>query len=249
MQFILFIFLFILNILASNENCFKLNDQNVELINENELKIKGTGKMCHCLFTDLTNYKNVATKIIFNNSVSSVGEKCFANFKVLNSIDFGIGIKEIKEGAFYNTKISDITIPNSVELIEKYDFAENKELKTISFEPTAGKEKEIKINDYVFENCNKLTSFQIPKRLYHFESNMFEGCKNLNQFTIESNHQHFKIENNVLFNKNGTQILYYPVKSQNTFYSIPSGVEEIGNDLFQSSLMSEIGLPSTLKII
>ena len=98
----LIIFLYIYSTLSNelNEECFELKDNNKTII------IK-TNECCN----QILNYKETVEFVEFDNSVSSIRNQCFMNFKNLTTINFGLNIKEIGKYAFYScTSLKSLTI-------------------------------------------------------------------------------------------------------------------------------------------
>ena len=248
-NFIFIIFVRLFSATSAESNCFKLINDNISLIG-NILTIKGNGTMCDCHFDELEHYRKTVQKIHFEQSVTTIGKKCFEQFTSLTSIEFGKGITQIKEGAFYDTKISQITIPKNIQKIEQLAFAGNDELTQIIFEEsTDGTDEEIIIQKYAFQDCSKLQKFHIPKRLKQFDSKMFDNCNNLKELSIETNHEKYQVKDNVLFDKEMTKLLFYPKGLQNDLYSIPKGVQVIEKEVFSSTSSQWIKFPSSLKQI
>ena len=116
--------------------------------------------MCDCHFDELEHYRKTVQTIHFEKTVSIIGKKCFEQFTSLTSIEFGKGISQIKEGAFYNTKISQITIPKNIQKIEQLAFAGNDELTEIIFEESTDRtDEEIIIHKYAFKILQNYKSF------------------------------------------------------------------------------------------
>ena len=112
------LFIYIANATNTNPNdeCFKIEENNI--INETTLRIKGNGKMCDCNTNDISTYNLTVETIIFEDSVTSIGSQCFMNFEKLQTIQFGKGISEIEQYAFYQSNIINLTIPKTTTLIE-----------------------------------------------------------------------------------------------------------------------------------
>ena len=108
-------------------------------------------------------------------------------------------------------------------------FSDFDEVKSIQFEN----------EDYAFINCEKLTSFNIPKRLKQFNRKMFDNCNNIKEIIID--------ENNVLFSINKTKLLYCPIALTNDYYLIPNEVENIEYMAFLQSLIEKIIFPNELE--
>ena len=128
MNSIIILFIIILNGIAKQTNCFELNNDNIDFnYYKTTLIINGTGLMCNCYNNELDNYRMSITTLIIQNTVTSIGNKCFMNFEKLTSIQFGEGITTIGKYAFYNTKITSLTIPKSVKRIMSHAFQINLE--------------------------------------------------------------------------------------------------------------------------
>ena len=133
-----FVFIFISFSTAADvqNKCFKLYDYITK--NEKQLTITVPGKMCDCqndekhnkFVTD--NQKEIET-LIFTDSVTSIGNKCFSQFSSVKQITFSGPVETIGKFSFYGTNIEEITIPQSVATIEESAFGNNKNLKKIQF--------------------------------------------------------------------------------------------------------------------
>ena len=144
MSLILFIYAFILSLsFAETTNfvnkekyfvnsCFNVSSS-VTLSQEGTtLTIKGTqatSEMCDCNHNELKQYRDTVETVIFDETVSSIGVKCFAQFKQLKEITFSDTVKSIKQFAFYNTKITNLALPKKLIEIQSNAFSECKELK------------------------------------------------------------------------------------------------------------------------
>ena len=137
------------------------------------------------------------------------------------------------------TKITSLSIPKSVKVIESFAFAENKELETIIINDNDDENNELIIESFAFQNNIKLTSFKIPKQLKQFDSNVFKGCSNIKEISVSKDHEKYQVKENVLFDKEGKKLLFYSPGLQNDYYFIPSTVKEIEQKSF---IMNDIEL-------
>ena len=91
-------------------------------------------------------------------------------------------VTSIGNKAFYkNTKITGVTIANTVKSIEDYAFYGCKNIKTIKM----GSGVEL-IGNSAFRKCTKLTSIILPKSLDQLGKNVFYGCSKLKTITINA---------------------------------------------------------------
>ena len=134
--------------IQNKSKCFNVTDWVSLSDNEISLTIKGNGTMCDCYNDELSRYSSSVKVLQFEDSVKSIGKKCFEHFESLTSVQLGKGITQIHDGAFYNTKLQELEITKNVILIESNAFSENKELTKITFEKIK-EGKDILINKFI----------------------------------------------------------------------------------------------------
>ena len=110
------------------------------------------------------------------------------------------------------------------------------------------------IESYAFYECGKLESIIIPKGVEYIGNEAFGRCISLISIEVEEgNEQYFSDERGVLFSvdeTNGTRLEQYPVGRKDTEYTIPEGVDSIGNYAFSGcSNLTEITIPSSVESI
>ena len=101
-------------------------------------------------------------------------------------------------------------------------------------------------NAITFES--KIKSIIIPSSITNIEDENFKGCSNLTSFTVDAANADFKSVNDILYNKNGTKLVCCPGARTGSFV-IPSSVTTIGNNSFYGCLLTNIEIPSSVKII
>ncbi len=133
-----------------------------------------------------------ATEYTIANGVKSIELSCFSYSKNLEKISIPNSLKTIGYNAFGNSGIVDLTIPDSVNLIEGDPFYDCKSLKTVKvgngvtrIEAFSGCDNletiELGSNiECISGNFNEsLKTIIIPKSLKEIGSNVFENCYNL----------------------------------------------------------------------
>jgi len=85
----------------------------------------------------------------------------------------------------------------------------------------------------VFGDTNKLQSIRIPSSVEKMEN--FLENSNIINVTISPNNNNFKVENSVIFSKDGKSLIAYPKMKKDTEYTIPSTVAYICPSAFSTN--------------
>lgn len=91
----------------------------------------------------------------------------------------------------------------------------------------------INIKD-TFCYCKYLTQIKIPASTtnidvgYYCEYTLFSNSENLKNIYVDSNNSVYSSQDGVLFNKNKTELIRYPLGKEATYYEIPDTVTHIG---------------------
>lgn len=106
------------------------------------------------------------------------------------------------------------------------------------------------INYSVFEGCTSLTSVTIPDGVKRIDDSAFEGCKRLTSFSVNEGNSNYSSQDGVLFNKDKTEIIQYPIGNERTTYDIPNSVTSIGNSAFsECTNLSDVIIPNSVTSI
>lgn len=100
---------------------------------------------------------------------------CYPSAKDGNSFDIPEGVKKIGIAGMYNTKLSEIKFPSTLEEIERFGFGENIRTKSVDLSNTA---VEV-ISTFAFSECTSLTEIILPDKLWYIESGAFMNCSSL----------------------------------------------------------------------
>lgn len=195
------------------------------------LTISGTGDMHGYYYDKPTwfDYEDSIKKVVVDDGVTSIGDYAFYSCENLASVSLGNNIRIIGDYAFhYCTSLKNITIPNSVEKIENNAFDFCTSITSISLPDSV-----MFLGEYAFYFCEKLSTLTIGSGLSDIGNYAFFGCKNLTNISVDEQNKYYSNdEHGVLFNKNKTTLIQYPVGKTITSYTIPYGVNIIDKRAF-----------------
>ncbi|MBQ2974604.1 MAG: leucine-rich repeat protein [Clostridia bacterium] len=200
-------------------------------------------------------YCKSLTSVKIPDSVTSIETNVFNDCTSLTSItvdpantaysndEFGVLFNKDKTQLIQypigNTRTS-YEIPDSVTMIGYSAFSDCTGLTSVTIPDSV-----TSIDSFAFSYCNSLTSIVIPDSVTSIGTNAFENCTSLTSITVDSaNTAYSSDEYGVLFDKEKTQLIQYPIGNTRTSYEIPDSVTSVGDSAFEhcDSLTSiEIG--------
>ena len=242
------------------------------LDDEGTLTISGTGYMGDWTYYSVPWYslRSNIKKVIIGDSVITIGDNAFCDCSSLTSVTIGNGITIIGESAFEMcSNLTDITIPDDVTTIGERAFRDCYDLSNVTIGNNV-----TTIGESAFSRCRSLTDITIPDGVTTICSSAFVSCSSLTSVTIpdsvttigvrafnvcsslttiivnESNKNYAADENGVLYNKEKTTLIQYPIGNERTSFVIPDGVTTIDSNAFYgcSSLISII-IPDSVTTI
>lgn len=141
----------------------------------------------------------------------------------------GYPVVAIADNAFSNTDITNIVIPASVKSIGNGAFSGCYNLWSVSL--TDGLES---IGNYAFTQTY-LDSIHIPETVRSIGYGCFNHCYSLSYITVDENNTAYTSDDDVLYNKDKTELIRYPEAKYDPSYTIPSTVKKIAPYAFSET--------------
>ncbi len=101
----------------------------------------------------------------------------------------------------------------------------------------------------ILTDCRNVTSVTIPKTITRISLTSFTSRSGLENIIVSEDNPNFSSENGILFNKEKTEIIYYPRGKTDKSYTIPSTVDIIGRSSFEMSELESIIIPDSVSVI
>lgn len=95
-----------------------------------------------------------------------------------------------------------------------------------------------------FDYCTALQRLRLPSALTHFTPSA--GCVNLARIEVPASCTHFCTIDGVLYDADGSTLLWYPEGKKDVRFTVPSGVQALGDYAFRNAAADEIILPQSV---
>ncbi len=189
---------------------------------------------------------------------------------VTDDINITYDVTEIAEDAFKDSNtITTLQIGENITTIDSFSFRRCSNLTTVTF---SGTPSITTIGTMSFANCTSLQSFTIPNSVTTIqecafivtgltsvtipssvttiERVAFYNCTSLTSIEVDVNNTVYSSENGVLFNKNKTELIQYPIGKSSTDYTIPNSVTKIIGFAFSNCTnLSTLTIPNSVNNI
>ena len=162
----------------------------------------------------------------------------------VETVDIPASVETTEKYAFYGTKMTHLTIPSTLKKIgnQSIYFCEN--LTQLDIED--GVEQ---IDNYAFNGCSALTEVHLPASLQAIGYAVFVNCKGLHHVDISEASPLFLTDDNMLFSKDGTQLLQQFVDDKEE-YTVPETVTTIAPGCFRYlTNLHKLTIPTSVKSI
>ena len=188
------------------------------------LTISGTGAMADYEVgtAPWLEHSDKIKTVVIESGVTSIGDYAFESYSALTSVTIPEGVTSIGDSTFYNCyALTSVTLPDSVT----------------------------SIGWGAFYRCPAITSMTIPTSVTSIGFAAFSGCTSLASIEVASGNEYYSSLDGVLFNKNATELVYFP-SGRAGDYTIPNGVISIGNNAFgECEALTSVTIPNSVTSI
>lgn len=188
---------------------------------------------------------NFAFNNIYNLTKITVAEEN-ANFASENGVLFN---KEKTNLIKYPSNKEDIAyiLPSEVKEISIGAFSNLKNLKNLNL---ANVEKVGNIAFHSSESLEEIVFGSAFVEPYDGIAYLFRYCPKIKKIEIAEDNAKFSATDGAIYNKEKTELLYYPHDIENVIVTIPNGVEKIGEAAFvECENIRGLNISSTVKVI
>lgn len=204
-------------------------------------------------------YARELESINFSSTVTTISPSVFQGYVNIKEITVDSANKNYssENGVLFNKNQSTLLIypkgnertsyeiPNTVSLISAFAFYGAENLSQIII-PNSVKT----IEHYAFESCTALKKIALPASVSSIAELAFYRCLSLESIIVDETNKAYSSSSGVLFNKAKTDLLWYPSANENSEYTVPASVKNIGAYAFDSALkLMNITMPNGLVTI
>ena len=133
----------------------------------------------------------------------------------------------------------------TVEITEYSGFAKN-----LAIPGTIAGKTVSSIGDLAFSGCESLTNVTIPSSVTSIGDGIFFYCESLKSITVDTNNKNYLSADGVLYNKNKTKLIVYPIQKADTVFEIPNSVTIIDEAaFFLCGNLTKVTIPNSVKTI
>ncbi|MDD6146084.1 MAG: leucine-rich repeat domain-containing protein [Oscillospiraceae bacterium] len=168
--------------------------------------------------------------------VQSIGEEAFGSCMSLEKIEIPESVKTIGEGAFSHCiSLTKAVLPSGLKSIEPILFKKCYKLAEIEIPESIEK-----IGSCAFLLCKSLKTVVIPGSVKKIDVGAFMVCPTLERITVDANNMYYSSdENGVLYDKDKTVLIQYPIGNKRMEFKMPDSVTKIDYYAFAGGIYLE----------
>lgn len=188
--------------------------------------------------------------VTIGDRVTKIGNSSFSSCGSMKNLTLPSSLREIGMWSFRYSGLETMYLPESVTKLGALAFADCKSLTEIHmpsdiaelpdfllFNCQTLKHIDIphgvfKIGMQAFSGCDSITDLHIPDNVTNLSPSALSGLGALTAFSVSETHPFLCVEEGVLYNKDKTQLLYFPSAKNTVNFIVPESVTEICGSCF-----------------
>lgn len=184
----------------------------------------GVKKLGDCAFLGCTSLQ----KIELPDGVTEIGRSAFERCESITEITISDKVTGIGELAFWGcTSLSKVKLSNNLTEIAGATFSSCTSLREITIPDSV-----TSIGGSAFSGCTSLESITIGSGVKYLDNGWIDSCRRLANITVSPDNKTYSSVDGVLFNKDKSELLAYPIGNKRSSYTIPDGVTKIYQKAF-----------------
>lgn len=202
----------------------------------------GVKKLGDCAFLGCTSLQ----KIELPDDVTEIGRSAFERCESITEITISDKVTGIGESAFWGcTSLSKVKLSNNLTEIAGATFSGCTSLREITIPDSV-----TSIGCSAFSGCTSLESITIGSGVKYLDNGWIDSCRRLANITVSPDNKTYSSVDGVLFNKDKSELLAYPIGNKRSSYTIPDGVTKIDKKAFYGCRYIEtLTIPASVKEI
>ena len=192
----------------------------------------------------LKEYQGAGGDVVIPEGVTSIGRSAFAECKKMKSVTIPDSVTSIGDYAFEKCAgLTSVILGNSIVSIGWGAFSRCAKLKCVTIPDSV-----TSIGSSSFSSCRKLKCVTIPESVTSIGDYPFYDCSELTEITVDENNPNYSSDSfGVLYNKNKTKLIQYPIGNTSESFIIPDGVSKIGKHAFYfCENLKSVTIPSSV---
>ena len=177
---------------------------------------------------------------IYNHGIFEC-ESRLDNYNLYNSSDIISDDFIVKAGVAtkYTGNKSIVVVPEGVTELAPCLFWDNQVIEEVILPDTL-----VNISGDTFYNSSNLRKVNIPKNVKFMGNNPFAGCPNIE---VINESPYFNLVDGILYNRDFTRLIYYPISKKDDRYEIKEGCRILGKHSFYlCDNLKEVVIPSSI---
>ena len=177
---------------------------------------------------------------IYNHGIFEC-ESRLHNYNLYNSSDIISDDFIVKAGVAtkYTGNKSIVVVPEGVTELAPCLFWDNQVIEEVILPDTL-----VNISGDTFYNSSNLRKVNIPKNVKFMGNNPFAGCPNIE---VNNESPFFNLVDGILYNRDFTRLIYYPISKKDDRYEIKEGCRILGKHSFYlCDNLKEVVIPSSI---